>query len=215
MTDYLDISVPLAPEMLTWSSHEPVSFQRSEGTHAGARYRVTALRLGTHTGTHVDSPYHFAVGEQTVDQLCLDTLIGPARVYDFTGVTEIGAATLSLALSAAEGAAGVGDVPRVLLKTDNSKWVRTGPMPPRWAHLTADAAPYLVARGVILVGTDGLTVDGPDSSDAHLTLLRAGVIILETLDLSDVAPGDYQLICLPLRIAGADGAPARAVLRRR
>jgi arylformamidase len=206
MPSYLDISVPLAPDMLTWSSHEPVSFERSEGTSAGARVRVTAIGLGTHTGTHVDSPYHFSVGDRTVDQLSLGTLIGPARVHDFRGITEIDAAALS--------AAGVGDVPRVLLKTDNSRWVRTGPMPPRWAHLTADAARYLVNHAVILVGVDGLTVDAPDSSQAHLELLRAGIIIVETLDLSAVAAGDYDLICLPLRIAGGDGAPARAVLRR-
>ncbi len=206
MLDYLDISVPVAPDMLTWSTHEPVSFERSERTFAGARIRVAALRMGTHTGTHVDSPHHFSAGDRTVDQLSLDALIGPARVYDFRGATAIDAAALT--------AAGIGDVPRVLLKTDNSRWVRKGPMPPLWAHLTEDAAHLLVERGIVLVGTDGLTVDHPESTQAHLTLLRAGVIILETIDLSAVQPGNYDLICLPLRIASGDGAPARAVLRR-
>ena len=207
MNEYLDISVPVSPDMLTWSSHEPVSFERSEHDSAGARVRVTALHLGTHSGTHADSPYHYSVGDQTVDQLSLDTLIGSVRVYDFRGATAINAAALA--------AAGVGSIPRVLLKTDNSRWVRTGPMPPVWAHLTEDGASFLVEHGVVLVGTDGLTVDGPGSSEAHLALLRAGIIILETLDLSTAEPGDYDLICLPLRIAGGDGAPARAVLRQR
>ncbi|MFB3882331.1 MAG: cyclase family protein [Armatimonadota bacterium] len=207
MTDYLDISVPLSPDMLTWSSHEPVSFEHSEHDTAGANVHVTALHMGSHSGTHVDSPYHFSVGAQTADQLSLDALIGPARVCDFRGATAITAAALETAIP--------GNVRRVLLKTGNSSWIRTGPMPAMWSHLTADAAAYLVERGVALVGTDGLTVDGPGSSDAHLTLLGAGVIIVETLDLSAVEPGDYHLICLPLRIAGGDGAPARALLRRR
>ena len=206
MSEYLDISVPVAPGMLTWSAHEPVSFEHSEHSSAGARVHVTTMQLGTHSGTHADSPHHFSVGDQTVDRLPLDALIGPAHVCDFRGVTAVDAAALA--------AAGIADSPRVLLKTDNSRWVRTGPMPAVWTHLTGDAAAYLVERGVVLVGTDGLTVDGPGSSDAHLALLRGGVIILETLDLSAVVPGDYDLICLPLRIAGGDGAPARAVLRR-
>jgi arylformamidase len=155
----------------------------------------------------VDSPFHFAVGDQTVDQLSLNSLIGPCRVYDFQSVHAIGKEALARA--------GVGDVPRVLFKTNNSRWIRTGPLPALPTHLTADAASYLVDKGILLVGLDGLTVDAPDGADVHLTLLRAGLIIVETLDLSQVAPGDYDLICLPLRIAAADGAPARAVLRPR
>ncbi len=211
MPDYIDISVPLVSGMLTWSSHEPVSLERSEHISADRPIHVTALQLGTHSGTHVDSPYHFSAGSQTVDQLPLESLMGPAHVHDFTGRLAIDAS----ALRAAQAPAGTNDVRRVLLKTDNSRWVRTGPMPPRWAHLTGDAARFLVDSGVLLVGTDGLTVDGPDSDDAHVTLLQAGVVIVETLDLSGVPAGEYDLICLPLRIAGGDGAPARAILRQR
>ena len=130
-----------------------------------------------------------------------------AAVYDFRGRTAITAEVLAQA--------NVRSVPRVLLYTDNSDWVRTGPLPETPAHLTEDAARYLIDKGIRLIGIDGLTVDAPGTVAAHAALLRAGVIILETLDLSQVEPGDYQLICLPLRIAGADGAPARAVLRPR
>ena len=206
-SDYLDISVPLGPDMLTWSGHESVSFDPSKGIHAGHRYQVTTLRLSSHSGTHVDSPLHFAVGDQTVDQLPLEVLIGPAHVYDFRGTTERTADALSQA--------SVGAIPRVLLKTDNSAWIRTGPMPDLPAHLTEEAARFLIDRGVLLVGIDGLSPDHPSRADVHLALLRAGVIIVEAVDLSEVAPGDYDLICLPLRIAGADGAPARAVLKPR
>ena len=205
-TDYLDISVPISPDMLVWSTHERVSMHTDESAYAGERNRVTTLRLTTHTGTHVDAPYHFVETGPTVDQLDLDILIGPAAVYDFRGYTPITAEMLAQA--------GVGSVPRTLLRTDNSQWVRTGPLPDVPAHLTEDATRHLIEKGIRLVGIDGLTVDAPDTAVAHAALLRAGVIILETLDLSHVAAGDYELICLPLRIAGVDGAPARAVLRR-
>ena len=203
--DYLDISVPISPDMLVWSTHERVSMTTEESVYAGERNRVTTLRLTTHTGTHVDAPYHFVANGPTVDQLDTDTLIGLATVCDFRGRSAITAEMLA--------PIGVGSVPRVLLLTDNSRWIRTGPLPDVPAHLTEDAARYLVDKGVRLLGIDGLTVDGPDTAIAHAALLRAGVIILETLDLSQVEPGDYELTCLPLRIAGVDGAPARAVLR--
>lgn len=204
-SDYLDISVPISAGMLVWSTHERVSMETAESSYAGSTTRVTSIRLTSHTGTHVDAPFHFGDGRTTVDQLGLDTLIGPARVFDFRGSASITAEMLS--------SAGVGSTPRVLLKTDNSRWVRTGPMPDVPAHLTEDAARYLIDAGVGLVGIDGLTVDGPETTAAHSAFLSAGVIIVETLDLSEVEAGEYELVCLPLRIAGADGAPARAVLR--
>jgi arylformamidase len=99
------------------------------------------------------------------------------------------------------------------LKTDNSEWIRRGPIPQAPAYLAEDGAQYLVERGVRLVGFDGLSVDHPERSAAHLVLLKAGVVILEAIDLSGTAPGDYELLCLPLPVVGGDGAPARAVLR--
>jgi len=203
--DYLDISVPIHAGMLVWSTHERPSMETVESLHAGAVNRVTHLSLTTHTGTHVDAPYHFLSDGVTTDGLALEALLGPAQVLDLTGRVEITADDLRQA--------GVGSVARVLLKTDNSRWIRTGPIPEVPAHLTEEAAKYLVERQVTLVGIDGLTVDAPDSVAAHRVLLEAGVIILETIDLSAVAPGDYELACLPLRLVGLDGAPARAVLR--
>lgn len=203
--NYFDISVPLTPEMLVWSSHERFSRQLNESNYAGLSTRVSALRLTTHTGTHVDSPFHFKVSEQTVEQLPLTSLLGPALVYDFQGFQAITAEELRRAK--------VGAAPRVLLKTDNSNWIRTGPLPDLPTYLTADAAAYLIEKGVLLVGIDGLTVDAPECAEVHLAFFHAGIIILETIDLSAVPPGPYELLCLPLRIAGADGAPARTVLR--
>ena len=202
--EYLDISVPISADMLTWPGDPPVEIVPSTGEYLGQQVTVTRLRLNTHTGTHVDAPLHFRPGEATVDQLPLAALMGPAQVIDLRGLTRLGRAEL-------EGVT----AERVLLKTDNSTWIRRGPLPAEPAHLTAEGARYLVERGVRLVGIDGLTVDGPGETAAHEALLGAGVVLLETIDLSEVEAGEYELLCLPLRIAGADGAPARAVLRRR
>jgi len=204
---YLDISVPLGPGVVVWPGHEPVAFSHFHGVHDEAPYTVTRLDIGSHTGTHVDAPFHFSAGGVTVDQLALDALIGEARVLDLRGVEAIGADLL--AVLPLDG------VSRVILKTDNSRWIRTGPIPDRPAYLTEEGARRLVDQGVRLVGFDGLSIDHIEKAGAHLLLLRAGVVIMESVDLSDVPAGDYHLICLPLRIANGDGAPARAVLRAR
>jgi len=201
--DYLDISVPISPEMLTWHDDPRVEITPVTGQYGDLTVTVTHLRLCTHTGTHVDAPLHFRPGEATVDQLPLTSLLGPAQVLDLRGMERIGRAELG-AIAAA----------RLLLKTDNSQWIRRGPMPNHPAHLTEDGAQWLVERGVRLVGIDSLSVDLPGEAAAHEMLLGAGVAILETIDLTQVEAGEYELICLPLRIVGADGAPARAVLRR-
>jgi len=201
--DYLDISVPIAPEMLTWPGDPPVEITLVTSEYAGLQVTVTRLRLCTHTGTHVDAPLHFRPGEATVDQLPLTSLLGPAQVLDLRGMERIGRAELGAIATA-----------RLLLKTNNSQWIRRGPIPDYHAHLTEEGAQWLVERGVLLVGIDSLSIDLPGETGAHETLLGAGVAVLETIDLSEVEAGEYELICLPLRIAGADGAPARAVLRR-
>jgi arylformamidase len=202
--EYLDISVPLASDMLTWHDDPRVEIIPVTGEYGDLRVTVTHLRLCTHTGTHVDAPLHFRPGEAPVDQIPFPSFFGPAQVLDLRGVTRIGRSELQ-ALAAA----------RVLLKTDNSSWIRRGPVHEFPAHLTADGAQWLVERGILLVGIDALSVDLPGETAVHETLLGAGVVVLETIDLSKVEAGDYELVCLPLRIAGADGAPARAVLRRR
>jgi len=200
---YLDISLPVHPDMLLWPGDPWVEIHPVLEVLAGVPITVSELRLGSHTGTHVDARRHLGLSEEGVDQLPLEALIGPCRVHDLRDRTEIG-----------EEALWDAQPPRVLLRTRNSEWVRTGPIPARPAHLTRSGAHCLVERGVSLVGIDGLSVDAQDHTIAHEVLLAAGVVILEGVDLSRVEPGAYELICLPLRIAGADGAPARAVLRR-
>lgn len=204
---YLDISLPITEQTVVWPGDPGVAIAGAGGEVGGVRYRASRIALGSHTGTHVDTPLHLGVGDTSVDQLPLEALIGPAQVHDLTGHHVIGSRELE--------AAGVGSAPRALLRTDNSRWVSVGPVPAVPAHVSEDGARYLVRAGVRLVGIDALSLDHPQRVDAHLVLLRAGVVIVEMLDLSQVTPGEYELICLPLRLAGGDGAPARAVLQPR
>jgi len=165
------------------------------------------MEIGSHTGTHIDAPFHFIPGGDTSDRLPIDIFVGPAQVCDLRKIEAIGEDQLR------ERAAG--GAPRCLLKTDNSEWIRTGPIPQAPTYLSEEGARYLVDQRVRLVGIDGLSVDHPQRAAAHLVLLNAGVIILESIDLGAIAPGDYDLLCLPLLVAGADGAPARAALQVR
>ena len=191
----IDISLSISGAMAVWPGDPPVLVEPLSRVEAGDVAAVSRLALGTHTGTHVDPPAHFLAGGATVDQLPLDVLVGPAVVADLTGGGPIDAARLE-ALGLADGTV------RLLLKTSATEGL-----------LTPDGAAWLVERGVRLVGADTLSIEpATDNYPVHRCLLGAGVIIVEGLDLTAAAPGRYQLVCLPLRIAGGDGAPARAVL---
>jgi arylformamidase len=175
----------------------------------GDSANVSFLHFGAHTGTHVDAPAHFIEGARKIDGLPLDVLIGPARVVRVADdVTEIDANFIS--------AAGLGGVERVLFHTRNSNLWSEG-FRKDFTHLLPEAAETLVEMGIKLVGTDYLSIEKFHSVHhrTHLALLSHNVVIVEGLNLSDVPAGDYELICLPLKIAAGagDGAPARVVLR--
>jgi arylformamidase len=212
----IDISRPIGPDTPVWPGDPPVVVEPVARVAAGDPADVSRLALGTHTGTHVDPPAHFLPGGATVDALPLDVLVGPSVVADFSASPgPIDARRLdSLVLPAG--------TTRLLLRTA----LGAGPGPGMVGALTADGAGWLVERGVRLVGADTLSIepaaDGPgvpgcppeEQYPVHHILLGAGVVIVEGLDLSAAAAGPYQLVCLPLRITGGDGAPARAVLIR-
>jgi len=164
--------------------------------------------MGSHAGTHVDPPAHFIPGGATVDELPLGVLMGPVWVTHLAGPGPLTAALLEAA------AIPLGPT-RLIIRTDNSARMDTNPtFDPDFVALAPDAAAWVLARGIRLVGIDGPSIEPYKSSGepVHHTLLGAGVIIVENLALAGVAPGAYQLVCLPLRIANGDGAPARAVL---
>jgi arylformamidase len=199
----IDISRPIGPDTPVWPGDPPVAVEPVARVAAGDPADVSRLALGTHTGTHVDPPAHFLPGGATVDTLPLDVLVGPALVADLSGsAAPIDARRLdSLDLPP--------DTVRLLLKTEAG----AGPGRGMVGTLVADGAHWLAERGVRLVGVDTLSIEPATSTyPVHHILLGAGVVIVEGLDLSAAAAGPYQLVCLPLRITGGDGAPARAVL---
>jgi arylformamidase len=208
--EWLDVSVPIRDGMVHWPGNPAVRIERNEEvTEEGGVARVSTLSFGSHTGTHIDAPVHFGVSDQGVDTLPIDALIGPARVV----AIEDGAAITRADVERIDAQRGE----RLLFKTRNSSrcW-RTDAFVEDYAYVAPDAAEVLAARGVRLVGVDYLSVGGrKDGALTHRFLLKAGVCIVEGLDLSAVAPGSYDLVALPIRFAGGDGAPARALLRRR
>ncbi|MRR59301.1 MAG: cyclase family protein [Deltaproteobacteria bacterium] len=202
-----DISVPLAEGLPTWPgdpclSREPV-LQLEKGDGA----RVSRISLGDHSGTHLDAPAHMLENGATLDEIPLSLLMGRALVADLRGCAGIGLPELAgLPLAGEE---------RLLLRTDNSALWANPQFCPDFIALTAEGAEYLVSKGVRLVGIDYLSIESfHGDGSVHRTLLGNGVVILEGLDLSRVSAGLYELVCLPLRISGGAGAPARAVLRQ-
>jgi arylformamidase len=203
-----DVTVPLVPGMLAYPGDPP--FDREPVQRAGeAPYSLSRMTLTTHSGTHVDAPAHFLAGGTTVDQLPFEILLGKARVVELLARERVERADLE--------ALDLRDDLRVLLKTRMSGQMLKPAYQEDHVYVTVDAAHYLAQAGIKLVGFDYLSIDRSGSADfpAHLALLGAGVVVIEGLDLSEVEPGEYDMTCLPLRVAGADAAPARVVLRSR
>jgi arylformamidase len=203
-----DITLPIEEGMILYPGNPQTRVRPHERIADGDDANVTELTLGSHTGTHVDAARHFVDGGQPVDELPLDRLIGPARVARIPDdVTAIGARELR--------DAGVEGEARVLLRTRNGALLGRDEFSEDFAYLTGEGAAYLVDAGVRLVGIDYLSIEGFDAEEpeAHRTLLEREVVVLEGLDLREVPEGRYELLCLPLRIRGIDGAPMRAVLR--
>ena len=209
MARIIDVSLAIGPDMLTWPSDPGVEVERTKRIPAGDPANVSEIRMGSHTGTHVDPPIHFVEGATAVDALPLETFFGPAVVADLTDADAIGPQELdSLDLSER--------VERVLCKTRNSElWRSTSPsFPDDYVAVTPEGARWLVDRGIKLVGVDFLSVEKPEGPGhpVHTTLLSNGTIIVEGLNLGDVEPGEYTFVCFPIKLAGGDGAPARAAL---
>lgn len=204
-----DISVPLRSGGVVYPGNPPISITAQQAISQGAGANVSRLDLGSHSGTHVDAPKHFFDDGAGVDALPLDVLMGPARLIAFSDdVRSVGEAHLRTF--------DLGGVTRLLMRTRNSAWLASGATEfhPDYTYLAPDGAAYLVTLGIKLVGVDYLSVEQFHSGHhrTHRTLLERGVVIVEGLVLTEPPPGDYELRCLPLKLAGLDGAPARAVL---
>jgi arylformamidase len=204
-----DISVPLRTGGVVYPGNPAIAITAQQAIAQGAGANVSRLDLGSHSGTHVDAPKHFFDDGAGVDSLPLDVLMGPARLIAFDGgVKSVGEAELRRH--------DLRGVTRLLMRTRNSAWLASGEAEfhPDYTYLAPDGAAYLVGLGIKLVGVDYLSVEQFHSGHhrTHRTLLSASVVIVEGLALAEPPPGDYELRCLPLRLAGLDGAPARAVL---
>ena len=202
-----DISVAVKTGGVIYPGNPEIRIEPQQSIARGAGANVSSVAFGSHTGTHVDAAKHFFDDGDTVDRIPLARLIGPAILLAFTDDRmSIGAADLEKH--------DIGSHTRVLLRTRNSGLLAKPEFVKDYTYLAPDGADYLVQRGVELVGIDYLSIEQFHSGHhrTHLTLLEKSVVIVEGLDLSEPPPGVYQLICLPLRLAGLDGAPARAVL---
>jgi arylformamidase len=208
-----DISLPLSESLVVWPGDPPVQISRLSDMDRGDTATVSFLEMGAHAGTHVDAPLHFVAGREGVDALDLEVLVGPAVVVHARDVALVTAEVLA-ELPIPPG------TERLLIRTRNSDrqsagaWARdTETFDAGYVAISTGGAEWLVEQGVRLVGVDSLSVAPFDDLERpHQILLAAGVIVVEGLDLGQIGPGVYQLVCLPLKIVRGDGAPARVIL---
>lgn len=206
---WIDISVMIKSGMARWPDNAGIRIERMLDIDKGAVCNVSVLSLGAHTGTHMDAPLHFIRNGKSLEKMPLDATIGPARVIEIRDKESVKVADLLPAR--------IRPGERILFKTRNSRlsW-KTDNFDEDFIYISKEAAQYLADKKVQTVGIDYLSVGGykKDGVETHHALLGAGIWIIEGLNLSKVAPGKYELICLPLKILNSDGAPARAVVRK-
>ena len=192
----IDISRTIHPDMEMYPGDAGPQITKVSGLDEGDSYNISRITLGTHTGTHVDPPLHLIRDGVGIDRLSMNTLVGNARVLDLSSINRpIEASDI--------GPLDTGEI--ILLK--GGRGVSCG------TCLTAACARYLVDIGIKTIGTNAISIGAPDEEyEVHHTLLDAGIVVIEGLEMPDVEAGDYFLVCLPLKIANGDGGPARAVL---
>ena len=203
---YYDISLKLAPETVRWVNSPALEFVERRRIHRGDPSNASSVNMSVHSGTHLDAPFHFLERGATIDELPLELFAGPALVHEVDAdmyITKEHVDTIPLQ----------GET-RVLFKTRNSLLLHEPEYQPNFAAFSVEAAKALVDNGIKLVGLDYLSVAHADEQvEVHRPFLENGVALLEGVDLSEIEPGRYKLMCFPLRLGGSDGAPCRAVLR--
>jgi arylformamidase len=206
--DWIDITITLRSGLVTWPGDPEIKIARVLDLEKGDAANVSKLDMGAHTGTHMDAPLHFLRNGKSLEELPLSAAMGPARVIEINDPEAIKPEEIMPhALEKNE---------RILFKTKNSQrdWTQA-PFMEDFVHISTAAGRFLVECGIQTVGVDYLSVAGYKKNEAelHRLLLGAGIWIIEGLNLSQVQAGRYELICLPIKIANSDGAPARALLR--
>lgn len=204
---YHDISLNLSAETVRWATSTPFELVERRRMSRGDPNNSSGATMSLHAGTHIDAPFHFVAEGATIDQLPLERFIGPALVCSIDAGNYIERRHV--------GALDLTGISRVLFKTRNSALLHRKDYEPDFVAFSVAAAELLADRGVTLVGLDYLSVAhaGDEQVPVHRAFLTRGVALLEGVDLSRVEPGRYELICFPLKVRGADGAPCRALLR--
>ena len=196
--------------MVGWPGDPEVEVSRRLSIERGDEYNISCVTMSSHTGTHMDAPLHFLAGGAGLERMPLEATVGPARIIEVSSPVSIEPDELDTH--------DIGPGQRVLFKTANSlrRWWEM-PFTEEYVHLSPEGARFLASRGVACTGIDYLSIAGPgrDAARTHVTLLEAGVWIIEGLYLGGVEPGPCELVCLPIPLQNADGAPARAIVRPR
>lgn len=208
-TGWIDASVPISDGMVHWPGDPAVKIKHLSDMDQGDDYTVSHISMMVHTGTHMDAPLHFTKSKTGMDKMPLDATVGKARVIEIHSKDYITPEELRPQR--------IRKGERILFKTRNSKskWDRK-PFNKKFIPLSIDAARFLAERKIKTLGVDYLSIGEYDGNvvEVHQTILKAGIWVIEGLDLSKIEPGDYEMICLPLKIVKSDGAPARAILRK-
>ncbi|MDQ5985126.1 MAG: Kynurenine formamidase [Syntrophus sp. SKADARSKE-3] len=208
---WFDVSTTLKTGMLHWPGDPSVLIERVRDMDKGDTVNLSRVVMGVHSGTHVDAPVHFLSGAWGIDHIPLHLLIGEVRVLEIVSTKSVKEKDLA--------GHNIENGERILLRTANSikQILHKDTFDKEFIYLEEDAAMFMAARGVKAVGVDYLSVGGyqKNGPDVHRILLKAGILIIEGVDLSLVTPGRYEMICLPLKIMDADAAPARVILRKK
>jgi arylformamidase len=209
--EIFDITLPISAITLVWPGDPPVTIERLEKIEAGDEDNLSRIAMGVHTGTHVDAPWHFIADGDKLETIPLEVFIGPVQVVEIGDDVPLITAEVIRKVSIDP------EIPRLLFKTHNSTWWQEGEhrFHEDYVAVSADGAQLLVEMGMRLVGIDYLSIAPYEqTAESHQILLKAGVVILESVDLFKVEAGEYMLYCLPLKLSGVEGAPVRVVLVR-
>lgn len=206
---WIDISVPLKSGMARWPGDPEVKIKRINDINTGDEDNLTHISMCAHTGTHMDAPLHFRKSGKPIDKMPLSATIGKSRVIEIRDKEFITEKEIrSHRIRKGE---------RILFKTGNSKtrWDNK-PFMKKFVHLSTGAAEFLSERKVRTIGIDYLSIGGYEGNvvEVHNIILKAGIWVIEGLNLSKIEPGEYELNCLPIKLTGADGAPCRALIRK-
>jgi len=208
----IDISVPISSQIPTWPGDPPVIFTTLSSISKGDGSNLTQLTMSLHTGTHIDAPKHFFDHGKTTEQIPFEKLIGEVLVVGIDETVDVITESILRMHSQSDE---IKKAKKILFKTKNSKFWHSYPAEFRtdFVGIDASAAAYLAALKPDLIGVDYLSVAPYDETDTpHQIMLEYEIVLLESIDLTEVLPGVYQLVCLPIKVANCEGAPARVIL---